>query len=80
MSVQTIELDCAPGYPRPGDLIEGVIADTGLPTRDAVCKFFGMWVWDYSDVPSDEWQRIQPTVKERVTSLYHSGMIRYGSW
>jgi hypothetical protein len=77
---QTIELDCAPGFPRPGDLIDGVIGGTGLPSREPVSKFFGNWIWDYSDIDPKEWKRVNPTVKERVTKLYHSGVIRYGSW
>jgi hypothetical protein len=77
---QTIELDCAPGNPRPGDLIDGVIKDTGLPAREAVGKFFGNWTWDYSDISEETWTIIRPVLKERVTHLYQSGVIRYGSW
>ncbi len=80
MAQQTIELDCPPGNPRPGDLIEGVIKGTGLDSREPVGKFFGNWVWDYSDVPANMWTAIQPTVKGRVTALFNSGLIRYGSW
>lgn len=77
---QSIELDCAPGYPRPGDLIADVIKDLGLPERDPVSKFFGNWKWSYQDIPAEKWLQIQPTLKERVTKLYNSGVIRYGSW
>ena len=41
---QTIELDCAPGGIRPGDLIADVIADLGLPEQEPVSKSFGNWV------------------------------------
>ncbi len=75
----TIELDCAPGCPRPGDLIEGVIEGTGLPSKKPVSKFFGCWVWEY-DVTPEEWKRVQPTLQERITELYHAGAIRFGSW
>jgi hypothetical protein len=34
--MQTIELDCAPGSLRPGDLIGGVIKDLGLPERGCI--------------------------------------------
>lgn len=78
--IQTIELDCAPGTPRPGDLIGGVIEGTGLPTREEVSKFFGMWTWDYRDVPREQWLRVQPTLEDRIRRLYHQGRIRYGSW
>lgn len=80
MSAQTIELDCPPGYPRPGDLIEGVIDSTGLEKREAVSTFFGNWTYNYSDVPKEVWNKAQPILKERITNLYHNGVIRYGSW
>lgn len=75
----TIELDCAPGYVRPGDLLPEVIKDTGLPMRDPVYKCFGNWCWDYSD-HADKFQAAKPLLKERIEKLYHSGAIRYGSW
>jgi len=77
---QTIELDCAPGSPRPGDLIGGVIEGTGLQTKEPVAMFFGNWTYDYSEVPADEWAKIRPTIKARIEALYESGAIRYGSW
>ena len=77
---QTIELDCQPGFPRPGDLIDSVIKGTCLPKRKEVSTFFGNWTWNYSDIDPKEWKGIQPILKERITKLYHSGIIRYGSW
>lgn len=77
---QTIELDCPPGFPRPDDLIDGVIKDTILPKRNPVSKFFGNFTWDYQDIPADQWMQIKPILKERIEALYHSGAIRYGSW
>jgi hypothetical protein len=80
VAMQTIELDCAPGNPRPGDLIEGVIKDTGLPVREPVAKFFGQWTWDYRDIPEEQWLKAKPILKERISALYYQGAIRYGSW
>lgn len=77
---KTIELDCAPGGPRPGDLIGEVIKDTGLPLRERTSAFFGNWTWDYSDIPDDVWIKAQETTKPRITALYNAGVIRYGSW
>jgi len=78
--MQTIELDCPPGYPRPGDLIEDVIAGTGLPTRETVGRVFGNWIWDYSDIDSAIWEKAKPILEKRITELYNSGKIRFGSW
>jgi hypothetical protein len=80
MAEQTIELDCAPGSIRPGDLIGGVIKDLGLPLREPVSMFFGNWTWDYSDIPEDKWKETHDVRKQRITDLYNSGFIRYGSW
>ena len=78
--METIELDCPPGSPRPGDLIGGVIAGTGLPESEPVSTFFGNWTYAY-DIPRDKWEReIQPVIKPRIQALYNSGVIRYGSW
>jgi DNA-binding MarR family transcriptional regulator len=38
MWTQIIELDCPPGDPRPGDLTEAAIKNTGLELRDDVTQ------------------------------------------
>ena len=77
---KSIELDCAPGEPRPGDLIAGVIKGTGLMEKETESRLFGNWRWDYSEVSDDEWEKIRPVLKERIKRLYDNGIIRYGSW
>jgi hypothetical protein len=77
---QIIEIDCPPGYPRPGDLIEGVIKGTGLPLRQDVSRIFGMWAWDYNDMDPEVWKKVQPVLKERLVKLYDNGVCRYCSW
>jgi hypothetical protein len=83
---KTIELDCAPGYPRPGDLIPAVVAGTileSMTTPEFIDKhrpFFGNATYDYSAVTDDEWLEVKPTIQERVEALYSRGSIRYGSW
>ena len=78
--VKTIELDCPPGQPRPGDLLDGVIEGTGLPKKEAKIRVFGCWTWDYSEIPDEQWEKIRPTLKARIVSQYKKGLIRYGSW
>jgi len=77
---QIIQLDCPPGDPRPGDLIEDALKGTGLELRQGVDRFFGCWTWDYSDVPREEWERTRPVLKKNITELYYRHLIRYGRW
>jgi hypothetical protein len=77
---QSIEIDCPPGYPRPGHLIEGVIKDTGLPLRDDVSRLFGCWKWDYNDIDPEVWKKAQPIIGERLTKLYDARVCRFCSW
>lgn len=78
----TIELDCAPGYPRPDDLLPGVLKDTGVtidPQATSV-RFFGNWEWIVPTSQEEAYAKARDTIKARITALYHSGTIRYGSW
>ena len=78
---RSIELDCPPGSPRPGDLIEGVIEGLGLPwPKETTSMFFGNWKWEWPEVDWKRWKEIQPTLKGRIKKLYEQGLIRYGSW
>lgn len=75
-----IQLDCAPGAPRPGDLIGGVLEGTGLTAGTPDATWFGNWLWEF-DVPVQEWRdRIKPIIRPRIVALYEQGSIRYGSW
>ena len=80
---QTIELDCPPGSPRPGDLLPSVIKGTileGKDPEDTVLRFFGEWTWVF-EVAQETWEReVQPIIKPRIEALYHAGRIRWGSW
>lgn len=78
--MQTINLDCAPGSLRPGDLIDGVLEGTGLDAGEPVGMFFGNWTWEF-DVERERWvAEIQPIIKPRIVALYNQGLIRYGDW
>jgi hypothetical protein len=79
--METIDLDCPPGAPRPCQLIAGVIEGTGLELpAEHPTPFFGAAEYSF-DVPREKWEaEIQPIIKPRIEALYHSGQIRYGSW
>lgn len=78
---KSIELDCPPGDPRPGDLIEDVIKGLDLPwPKETVSRVFGNWRWEWPEVSNERWQEIRPTLALRITALFENGIIRYGSW
>lgn len=80
-NIETIELECPPGWPRPWDLIVGVCEGTGLEvTSDPVPCTFGYSCWAFK-ISREEWvERIQPIIKPRIKALYAAGAIRAGSW
>lgn len=78
----TIEIDCPPGHTRPSDLLPGVLNNTGItidPT-DTQSRFFGCYTWivPAEDVPA--FLENREKIAERISALYHAGVIRYGSW
>lgn len=77
---QTINIDCAPGSIRPGDLLPSVLEGSGIPVKEPVSTFFGCWSWDYSEVEPEIWERHKAMRALRLTALYNSGRIRYADW
>ena len=77
---QSIQLDCPPGHPRPGDLLPAVLDGTGIPVREPDSTFFGCWTWDYGDIPPKVWEQANDRIAERIVALFREGAIRYGSW
>lgn len=79
----TIELDCPPGFPRPGDLIDGVVAGTLIEEAARAqhpTPFFGNAMWVFEGVSEADWALVQRTTEPRIKALYNEGLIRYGSW
>lgn len=74
-----IELDCAPFTPRPDYYIDGILEGTGLVAGETISRFFGCWTWEFEMTP-EAWNKIRPTIIERITALYNGGSIRYGGW
>ena len=79
----TIELGCPPGPPRPDDLLPGVLDGTGLEVEDfkIIAQSFGDWEWLLVNKEKEAlYKEVQPKIKDKITGLYNSGAIRYGSW
>lgn len=81
----SIEIDCPPGFPRPGDLFPAVIANTGLKVEDFdnTGKLFGHWTWvlKEGDPTRDAlYTRNRPLFEFRLVQMYEAGYARYVSW
>jgi hypothetical protein len=80
----SIEMDCPPGATRPKHLIGEVLKDTGLDVSDFETgdPFFGhqIWILKKSANKDELFTKSKPTFKERIETLYHAGVIRYGTW
>lgn len=79
----SIELDCAPGFPRPSDLIVSVVAGTALegvvlPTNPN-SMVMGNWMWEF-ELTDEEYAFAKPIIKARIVRLHEKELIRYGSW
>lgn len=79
----TIELDCKPGYPRPGDLIleivKGTLLEGKLLPYNTASRDWGNWTWKF-EMTDEEYNKTQPILKQRISGLHAEGIIRYGSW
>ncbi len=79
----SIELDCRPGSPRPGDLISAVVKGTVLEgvllpnNPNSMCM--GNWTWKF-EITDRDYEEIKPTLAVRISALYTNDLIRYGSW
>lgn len=75
-----IELDCAPDDPRPGELIEGVIAGLDITATGEPSTMLGCWTWHF-DIDGEVWERdIIPVIQDRIRQLFFDEQIRYGAW
>lgn len=83
MTRYSIELDCPPGNPRPEQLINAVLDNTPFELSDfeTAPPFFGHQRWTLiNHVKDAQFVAYQDIFKQRITELYESGTIRYGSW
>lgn len=78
----TIEIDCAPGNPRPDTYLPTVLEGTGIEPEKLtlVGQFFGNWTWEVPKELEAQYEEARPTVENRISDLYYQGAIRYGSW
>ncbi len=75
-----LELDCAPGLPRPGDLLPGVLKGTKLKLDRPSSMFFGNWAWVIPAEQEALYEKNRNKIAKRIKALYEVGAIRYGAW
>ncbi len=77
-----IEIDCAPCGPRPDTYFPQIIEGTGLSSDDfdIVSRLFGCWTFQVHTDKDNIYQQNIKLISTRMTQLYQSGDIRYGSW
>ena len=77
-----IELDCPPLSSRPDSYLPYVLEGTGLTANDfnLVSKSFGNWTYECHKDKDEVYAQNIPKIAQNITSLYHSGKIRCGSW
>lgn len=78
--MSSIEIDCAPFTPRPDTLLPNVLKGTGLKLKKPTLMLFGNWEWVIPKAQEKRYQKHKKLIKERITNLYKTGQIRYGSW
>ena len=78
----SIEIDCAPMRPRPDTYLPQIIEGTGLVVDDfkLISMLFGCWTYEVNADKEALYQTHVGTIEQRITALYNSGRIRYGSW
>lgn len=80
--VQTIEIDCAPGNLRPGDVMKSMIEELELPFKykETSGRLFGNWTWTFNEFNEEDWRAIQKKVGPYLTKCWEKGTVRYASW
>jgi hypothetical protein len=78
----TLELDCPPGNPRPGDLLDFVMEGTDIPLNPwkPDSALFGCWMWRIPPDFEKRYEVFRDAIAIRIQTLYEKGQIRYGSW
>lgn len=72
-----IQIDCAPGNIRPGDILKEVIQDTELKYKEPISTFMGEWTWEYNEIDTKLFIKIKDIIFPKLKKAYDEGRIRY---
>jgi hypothetical protein len=74
---KTLEIDCAPGGIRPGEVLERVSEGTKLQPKEPNGMAFGNWIWHYDEMDDESWEEAKKIIFPRLKEAYEQGVIRY---
>lgn len=77
---KTIEIDCAPGAPRPDCYYKVICEKLNIEYAEPISRFFGNWTWVLPDLTDEQVKLYDEIVPTYIKGLYEKGHIRYGSW
>ena len=77
-----IVIDCPPFKPRPDEILEQIIKNTGLSIDDfiKVSTCFGAWTFKIVKNKESDYLNKRKDIGEKLTNLYKMGLIRYAEW
>lgn len=81
-----IEIDCAPGTPRPNSYLGPALRMIDYNYGDTLPKynnsFFGNWTWDLTDEVPEDYSPNEHTnaLREYFVDLDEKGLTRYSTW
>jgi len=75
-----IEIDCAPGTPRPDGYFKVICEKLGIEYFAPASTFFGNWTWEIPELNEEQREIYDSFVPDYIKGLHSSGKIRYGSW
>jgi len=81
-SEYSIEIDCAPGLPRPDTHFNNMceICELDISWFKSPTKFFGNWEWKVNPEYNSQYIKKQKEIQTYLTDLYIYSNVRYASW
>jgi hypothetical protein len=78
----SIEIDCAPGTPRPDTVLPLALSNTEMKVEDfeKTSTFFGNWTYVPLLEKEELYANSQNTIAENLKQAYAKGKCRYCSW
>ncbi|NLX12550.1 MAG: hypothetical protein GXY44_02715 [Phycisphaerales bacterium] len=74
---QVVEMFFTLGDSSAKEIMDQIIAGTGVMVPEPEIRIFASWRFKFCDVAPDVWERIQPVIYERIANLHDKGKVRF---